>query len=235
MSRRIDAWYSVALLVLTMATGAIDAVSFIALDRVFTGNMTGNVLFIGIGLAGVTDIPALNNLVALVAFMTGAVVCARALGRAESVTGIPKSSLVVLIVGTALTITAAVVWIFLGEITEAVMLVFTAALAVILGAQAAAVKPVGIRDLSTVVVTMTMVHLSTDSRIAGGKPAGWQRRIGAILAMGLGALIAALLALRVSGAWALVSAASMMLIGVSLLVVTRRIELRAAKGVSAMT
>jgi len=45
--------YSAALLILTAATGAIDGVSYLALDRVFTGNMTGNVLFIGFGLVGV--------------------------------------------------------------------------------------------------------------------------------------------------------------------------------------
>ena len=55
----------------TAATGAIDGVSYLALDRVFTGNMTGNVLFIGFGLAGVDDIPVLNNLVALLTFLLG--------------------------------------------------------------------------------------------------------------------------------------------------------------------
>ena len=38
------------LLLLTASTGCIDAVSYLALDKVFTGNMTGNVLFIGFSL-----------------------------------------------------------------------------------------------------------------------------------------------------------------------------------------
>ena len=42
----------VALLLLTTATGAIDAVSYLGLDRVFTGNMTGNVLFLGFAFHG---------------------------------------------------------------------------------------------------------------------------------------------------------------------------------------
>ena len=64
--------YTAALLVLTAATGAVDGVSYLALDRVFTGNMTGNVLFIGFGLMGVQGIPVLNNLVALLTFLLGA-------------------------------------------------------------------------------------------------------------------------------------------------------------------
>jgi hypothetical protein len=35
-----------ALLVLTAATGLIDAVSYLALGHVFTANMTGNVVFL---------------------------------------------------------------------------------------------------------------------------------------------------------------------------------------------
>jgi hypothetical protein len=64
----------------------------------------------------------------------------------------------------------------------------------------AAVKHVGIRDQSTVVVTMTMVNLSTDSRAAGGQGAAWLRRIGAIVTMGLDALLSAFLVLHVNGA-----------------------------------
>jgi uncharacterized membrane protein YoaK (UPF0700 family) len=41
----------VLLLVLTAATGAIDAVSLLALGRVFVANMTGNVVFLGMALA----------------------------------------------------------------------------------------------------------------------------------------------------------------------------------------
>ena len=75
---RPEAACTLALLVLTVATGAIDGVSYLALDRVFTGNMTGNVLLIGFGLVGVPGIPVLNDLVALLTFLLGAAVGWRA-------------------------------------------------------------------------------------------------------------------------------------------------------------
>jgi hypothetical protein len=40
------------LLILTAVTGVVDAVSILALGRVFVANMTGNVVFAGFALAG---------------------------------------------------------------------------------------------------------------------------------------------------------------------------------------
>ena len=42
----------VLLLTLTVVTGLVDAVSILALGRVFVANMTGNVVFIGFALVG---------------------------------------------------------------------------------------------------------------------------------------------------------------------------------------
>ncbi|WP_428961193.1 YoaK family protein [Micromonospora fluostatini] len=220
--------YEVPLLVLTVATGAIDGVSFLALDRVFTGNMTGNVLFIGFGLAGVSGLPVLNNLVALLSFMLGAVLAARLTRGFSGAAALPGTGLAVLVAGTVLTLTLAGIWLGTGAPGERTMLVVTGLLALVLGAQAAAVRHIGIRDLSTVVVTMTMVNLAADSRLAGGTGAAWARRLSAIVAMGLGALVAAILTLRVDGAVALLVAGVVMAVGTAMLVVVRRRELTAA-------
>jgi uncharacterized membrane protein YoaK (UPF0700 family) len=45
------------LVALTVTTGLIDAVSVLGLGRVFTANMTGNIVFLGFGLAGVPGSP----------------------------------------------------------------------------------------------------------------------------------------------------------------------------------
>ncbi len=220
--------YSLALLVLTTATGAIDGVSYLALDRVFTGNMTGNVLFIGFGLVGVAEIPLLNNLVALLAFMLGAVIGSRITRRGGGAVKLPTSAMVILIVNTVLLVALAVVWIILGRIGTPVMIAITGLLALLLGAQAAAVKHIGIRDLSTVVVTMTMVNLSSDSRIAGGRGASWFRRVAAIVTMGLGALGAALVTLHLGGDYALLLAALLMTVGTLLIWRARRLDRKSA-------
>ena len=55
------------LVTLTVVTGLVDAVSYLALGHVFVANMTGNVVFLGFALAGA---PAgLSALAALAAFL----------------------------------------------------------------------------------------------------------------------------------------------------------------------
>jgi Protein of unknown function (DUF1275) len=48
-----------ALLVLTFTTGLVDAVSYLGLGHVFTANMTGNIVFLGFGIAGSGGLPVL--------------------------------------------------------------------------------------------------------------------------------------------------------------------------------
>lgn len=58
---------------LTMVTGPVDAVSFLALGHVFTANMTGNVVFLAFALAGVPSLSVPRSLSSLCAFLAGAV------------------------------------------------------------------------------------------------------------------------------------------------------------------
>src|SRR6059036_1895436 len=60
------------LLVLTFTTGLVDAVSFLGLGHVFTANMTGNVVFLGFGIAGSAGLPVVAPLVSLGSFLLGA-------------------------------------------------------------------------------------------------------------------------------------------------------------------
>src|SRR6478736_976552 len=66
------------MLVLTFSTGIIDAVGYLGLDRVFTGNMTGNVVILGMALIGADNLPVVGPTIALACFMGGAVVAGRA-------------------------------------------------------------------------------------------------------------------------------------------------------------
>src|SRR5262245_37469433 len=61
-----------ALIALTFFTGVIDAVSFLGLGRVFTANMTGNVVLLGFAAAGVPGLSVARSLAALAAFFIGA-------------------------------------------------------------------------------------------------------------------------------------------------------------------
>src|ERR1700749_4386690 len=60
------------LLALTLVTGLVDAVSILALGRVFVANMTGNVVFAGFALAGAPGFSLGASLFALAGFLVGA-------------------------------------------------------------------------------------------------------------------------------------------------------------------
>ena len=77
MTRRLDL---AMLLVLTFSTGMVDAIGYLGFDKVFTGKMTGNVVILGMGLAGAEDTPVLRPALALVFFMVGAALGGRVLG-----------------------------------------------------------------------------------------------------------------------------------------------------------
>lgn len=196
--KHADRFYLPALLLLTLATGAVDAVSYLALDRVFTGNMTGNVLFIGFALAGEGGIPLLNNLLALLGFLLGALVASRMLRGRRHASRLPSANLFVLVGGAVITVALAVFWLGVGSLDESAMLGVTALLALVMGAQAASVRATGISDVSTIVVTSTLANLAIDSRLGGGPGEKWPRRVLAVLAMGVGGALGALL-LRFTG------------------------------------
>src|SRR5437588_13057937 len=60
-----------ALLVLTFTSGLIDAVSYLGLGRVFTANMTGNIVLLGFGIAGSGGLPVVAPIVSLASFLVG--------------------------------------------------------------------------------------------------------------------------------------------------------------------
>jgi len=60
-----------AVLVLTFTAGLVDAVSYLALGRVFTANMTGNVVLLGFGIAGTNGLPVVAPMISLGCFLLG--------------------------------------------------------------------------------------------------------------------------------------------------------------------
>ncbi|KDN82274.1 hypothetical protein KCH_59830 [Kitasatospora cheerisanensis KCTC 2395] len=68
---------ALALFGLTLASGLIDAVSYLGLGHVFTANMTGNVVVIAFALAGAPGFSVAGSVTSLGAFLAGAAVAGR--------------------------------------------------------------------------------------------------------------------------------------------------------------
>src|ERR1700743_3258877 len=65
------------LLLLTFASGAVDAICFLGLGKVFTAFMTGNFVFLGMRIAGAPGPHVLSVLVSMSAFAGGVFIATR--------------------------------------------------------------------------------------------------------------------------------------------------------------
>lgn len=178
------------MLALTFSTGVIDAVGYLGLDRVFTGNMTGNVVILGMALVGADGLPILGPAVALIAFMSGALAAGRAL-RAQVAGWSLRTTVLLSIVAGILclcVLTAALV----PRPGEPVALAITGGLGAAMGLQAAAARHLAVKDVTTVVVTSTMTGLAADSWLGARTQQPWARRLLAIMLILLGAAVGAL-------------------------------------------
>src|SRR6476620_9977839 len=72
------------LLAMTAVTGLVDAVSFLSLGRVFTANMTGNRVLLAFATAHVSGLSIARALLALLAFLVGAILGGRVMARASA-------------------------------------------------------------------------------------------------------------------------------------------------------
>jgi uncharacterized membrane protein YoaK (UPF0700 family) len=181
------------LLVLTLATGVVDAVSVLALGRVFVANMTGNVVFVGFALAGVPDFSLLASVVALLGFLAGAVIGGRLAPRQTHRGRLLRD---VALIELSLVGVAVLLSVF------TILLVVPAALlAVAMGLQNSTARQLAVPDLTTTVLTTTMSGLAAEIRRQGRVAAS--RRALAMFTMFLGALIGALLVMHTHRAWAL--------------------------------
>ncbi|MEU8350099.1 YoaK family protein [Streptomyces sp. NPDC048845] len=183
------------MLVLTFVTGVIDAIGYLGLDRVFAGNMTGNVVILGLGLAGADELPVLGPAVALGGFLAGAALAGRALRHSPRGTWTATCTWVLVACAVVL---GAVAVLLLFEERFAPQLVAPGAaclMAIGMGAQASTARRLAVQEVTTVVVTSTLTGLAADSRFAGGGSPLWARRAGAVLAITAGAATGALLLL----------------------------------------
>ncbi len=180
------------MLALTFGTGIVDAVGYLGLDRVFTGNMTGNVVILGMALVGADDLPIVGPVLALVGFMAGAALAGRVLKRQPGAWTLRTTGLLALV--AALVLGLAVALIVVGtDPPSGVALTVTALLGAAMGLQAATARVIAVKDVTTVVVTSTITGLAADSVLGSGKGGGSGRRFLAVALIVAGAMVGALL------------------------------------------
>ncbi|MEV6120497.1 YoaK family protein [Streptomyces sp. NPDC052077] len=198
------------LLVLTLVTGLTDAVSFLALGRVFVANMTGNVVFMGFSLVGAPGLSALASGAAVAAFLLGALTGGRLSVRLAAHRGrlLSRASAAQAVLFAVAAVVAAAAG---DRMTTGVQYALIVLLSLGMGLQNAVARRLGVPDLTTTVLTLTLTGLAADSTAAGGAAPRPGRRVLAVLVMFLGALGGARLVL--DGRLALALALTLPLLG----------------------
>ena len=203
------------LLLLSITTGLVDAASVLGLGKVFTANMTGNVVFLGFAAAGTPGFTVAPFLVAILSFLLGALIGGR---TAKMHAGLPQRR-----------------WLLTAAAAETILLWLAAAFAVgfdiasqtphhslytiialtgiAMGFRNATIRQLKVPDLTTTVLTLTLTGLAADSLAAGGGNPNWVRRVAAVVSILIGAAIGAWLLVHVSLAAPLALAGGLVLIG----------------------
>lgn len=186
------------LLLLSGTTGLVDAASVLGLGKVFTANMTGNVVFLGFAAVGTPGFSILPYLVALIAFMSGAVVAGR-LGKQTHMQPLRRWLIRAALIETALFLAAAAIAFRFDLDSQRpgwAMFAIIALTAIAMGFRNATVRQLKVPDLTTTVLTLTITGVAADSRLAGGAGPNLIMRLSAIAAIFLGAAVGAVLVIR---------------------------------------
>jgi uncharacterized membrane protein YoaK (UPF0700 family) len=186
------------LMVLTFSSGMVDAVGFIALGHVFCALTTGNVLFLGLAVAGEVQVAVSNTATALTSFA-----CGLGLGHWMLVTleGRGKRWFRGAIGAEAVAMLAAAAasW---GLVAQAPghltgrHYVVVALLSLAMGARAATTQRVAVPGMSTILITTALALLFGRRRTAGpgSTPTAHRwRYLGAVLSIFAGATAGTLL------------------------------------------
>jgi uncharacterized membrane protein YoaK (UPF0700 family) len=174
---------------LTVSSGAVDAISFVALGKVFTAFMTGNVAFLGLRVAGSSVAPGAEAILASMgAFAVGVYLSTRIVMRSKGSVTWPQR--VTIALGISLIPHAAftAVWIANnGQPSTHVIHVLLGLWALAMGMQSAAVRSLHVEGVFTTAATATIIVLVGD--IANWPLMGAERRrlAGVLLSLFIGA------------------------------------------------
>lgn len=203
------------LLLLSITTGLVDAASVLGLGKVFTANMTGNVVFLGFAAAGTPGFKTVPFIVALMSFMAGALIAGR-IGKAHAGHTERRWLLTAALIETVLLWSAALAALDFDVATQSPsshLMAIIALTGASMGFRNATIRQLKVPDLTTTVLTLTLTGLGADSSAAGGGNPNWRRRVAAVVAIFAGAALGAALLFSFGLAVPLTSAGALVIAG----------------------
>jgi len=177
---------------LTVSSGAIDAISFLALGKVFSAFMTGNIAFLGLRVAGASHAPGgVAILVSMAAFAVGVYLSTRVVKPSEGSGMWPQRMTVALGISLIAHAVFLVVWFASnGQPSVDVAHVLLGSWAFAMGMQSAAVRTLDVDGVFTTAATATIIYLAGDLTNWSATVAEMRRLAGVLVSLFIGATAA---------------------------------------------
>lgn len=185
------------LVALTVASGAVDAISYFGLGKIFSAFMTGNLVFLGFGIAEIEGPDVVPVIVALSMFTAGAYLGLRFTTLRSNESGLWPPAVTVLLVLVAIAEAGfLVVWLSTAGLPSTeVANVLIALFSLAMGIQTAAVRSLGVQGVFTTAGTFTLVAFA--GTFAGSRSRSeMPRLVGVLLGLVAGAVAGGLLFLH---------------------------------------
>ena len=150
---------------LTVSSGAIDSISFLGLGKVFTAFMTGNVAFLGMGIAGNPAPRIVSVLASMAGFAAGIYFATRITSSGEQKSGVAWSPRTTFTLGVSLLphLCFTAIWFATGGRPGAsVFPILLAVWALAMGLQSGAVRKLHVEGIFTTAATGTFIVLASD-------------------------------------------------------------------------
>ena len=180
---------------LTVSSGAVDAISFLALGKVFSAFMTGNIAFLGLRVAGASHAPGgVAILVSMAAFAVGVYLSTRVVKPSEGSGMWPQRMTVALGISLIAHAVFLVVWFASnGQPTVDIAHVLLGSWALAMGMQSAAVRTLHVDGVFTTAATATIIFLVGDMTNWSATVAERRRLAGVLVSLFVGATAGGLL------------------------------------------
>jgi uncharacterized membrane protein YoaK (UPF0700 family) len=182
---------------LAVSSGAIDAISFLVLGKVFTAFMTGNIVFLGLRAAGGPGAGWMSVLTSMAAFAVGVYISVQIVKPSKGSGTWPQRVTVALSVSLIAHAAFVAVWVACnGQPSIDVAQVLLGLWGFAMGMQSAAVRSLQVDGVFTTAATATIIFLVGDLTSWSATVQERRRLAGVLVSLFLGATAGGLLLMR---------------------------------------
>ncbi|ASB89478.1 UPF0700 transmembrane protein YoaK [Bacillus sonorensis] len=147
---------NIMLLLLCLTAGIVDVIGYLSIGHVFTANMTGNIVLLGLAIGHSLQKTVMYSLTALLGFIIGVIIASAIVGKQEKSFWPPAVTTALMIEGFVLLLFACL---SLFQISAHILILL---LSMAMGLQTTAARKLGIAGISTTVLTGTLANFFED-------------------------------------------------------------------------